>query len=129
LVRPDKGDFIDSKVFLPMMTGLPMVELIKCFMSLGRRHGNPLSLPITPLVDIAQIKEISKFNISNQTAIGALIPGCGSYSSNSKSLILNPKMSLTSEFIRMIGRLRGSRNNCLSACSIWLLYRCASPNV
>src|SRR5579859_1550056 len=61
-VRPGNGFPVilrmESKVFLPMTTGCPVVSALKRLRSSGRRHGMPLSRPITPLRAIAAMMEI-----------------------------------------------------------------------
>jgi hypothetical protein len=55
---PLKGFPNDSKVFLPITTGMPQVVFLKNFKSLGKCHGSLLSLPITLFAEAARRKEI-----------------------------------------------------------------------
>ena len=57
LRRPSSGLPIVSKVFRPMITGLPMVSRRKRFMSLDSRQGMPVPAPITPFSATAAIRE------------------------------------------------------------------------
>ncbi len=60
LGRPSSGLPIDSNVFRPMITGLPMVAAMKNCMSFGNRQGRLLPWPITRFSAMAQISEILK---------------------------------------------------------------------
>src|SRR3989344_3916788 len=54
---------IDSKVFLPIITGLPEVIVLNLFKSAESFHGNLLLIPITLFFPIAAINEIIIFKI------------------------------------------------------------------
>ncbi len=102
-VRPGRGRYLsgkDSQVLRPMITGWPVVSRVKCFMSSGRRHGMPPSLPMTPVLVWAQttpspvraasvVGEVGGLSalrvVVAHTAIGALIVGWCWYPTTSKS--------------------------------------------
>jgi hypothetical protein len=76
LILPGNGlEAIDSKVFLPMMTGIPHVRFLKNFMSLGSFHNNALFWPMALFSEAATTNEIIMIIKLNYTATGALIPG------------------------------------------------------
>ena len=58
-----------------MINTWPVVSRLNRCQSSGIRHGMSPSLPITPLRATAAMPMIS---VTVQTAIGALMPGCGS---------------------------------------------------
>ena len=75
VVRPGNGRPIDSYVRRPITSTWPMVSALKRRRSSGRCHGSPPSTPITPLrATAATMVTVT----TRQTAIGALIAGCGS---------------------------------------------------
>jgi hypothetical protein len=73
-VLPFKGfDAIDSKVFLPIITGIPHVVFLKNFMSFGNFHNNALPSPMALSSDAATTIDIYMLLI--YIAIGALMAG------------------------------------------------------
>src|SRR5436305_4563150 len=56
-MRPGNAVFSDSKLFLPIITGIPHVLFLKYLKSLGRLHGRLLFIPITLFSDAATIWE------------------------------------------------------------------------
>jgi hypothetical protein len=74
LSLPFKGfEDIDSKVFLPMMTGMPQVVFLKNFISLGNFHNKAFPSPIAWSSAAATTIDIIMFFI--YTATGAFIAG------------------------------------------------------
>ena len=68
---------IDSNVLRPITNTCPIVVRLNHSKSSGKCHGIVLPEPITRFSDIAAMALKGRSAIS-QTAIGALIAGCGS---------------------------------------------------
>src|SRR5699024_5111465 len=66
LRRFGSGLPIDSNVFLPITTALPVVSSLKYFKSFGKCHGIALLIPITLLLPIATSNEIIYYTSINE---------------------------------------------------------------
>src|SRR5690606_28950093 len=74
LMRLGSGFPMESKVFLPIMTGCPEVRFLKCFKSFGKCQINSLLLPMTLFSDFATTIVITnyvssfKFKVEQKTS-------------------------------------------------------------
>ena len=84
--RPGSARPIDSNVVRPMTSACPIVVALKWASSSGRCHGIPPSSADDAVAGDGGDERDAGQRRPPQTAIGALIDGCDSYPTSSKSL-------------------------------------------